>query len=70
MPAKVLESYSKRSGKSMEECEKAWEEAKKQANKKFPEDERDSDAYWRYVSIVTQMKLGIKTPKKKKGKKK
>lgn len=70
MPAKVLESYSKRSGKSMAECEKAWEEAKEQADKKFPKEEHGNAHYWAYVNVVCQMKLNIRTEKKKKETKK
>lgn len=61
MPTPALQKWSKESGKSLKECEKAWEDAKKQADKKF--DKKDSH-YWSYVTIVTERKLQI-TEKKK-----
>jgi hypothetical protein len=66
MPSSVVKSYAKRAGVSVEKAEKAWEDAKKQADKKFKEKD---EHYWSYVSITTQMKLGIRTKPKKRNKK-
>lgn len=67
MPVPALQKWSKMTGKSLKECEKAWEDAKKQADKKFKT--RDSH-YWAYVTIVTERKLGVEKIKKEEEKKK
>lgn len=57
MPSAQVRSYAKRSGKSVDEVEKIWNESKEQADQKF--DTKDS-AYWQYVSGVTKKRLGLK----------
>lgn len=56
MPVKALKAYAEESGKSMAEVEKAWAEAKHQADGKFKK--RDFE-YWKYVNATTRMKLGL-----------
>jgi len=69
MPNKNIESYAERSGKTVKEVERIWDETVQEAKKKFPEDEWESDGYYAWINAVTMMKLQLKTPKKKKGKK-
>ena len=66
MPVPALQKWSKMTGKSLKECEKAWEDSKKQADKKFKT--KDSD-YWTYVTITTEKKLGVEKIKKDQEKK-
>jgi len=57
MPVKSLKAYAKESGKSMKEVEKAWEEAKAEADKKF---KKKDFHYWAYTNKVCREKLGLK----------
>lgn len=57
MPVPVLKKFAEESGKTMEEVEKAWEEAKQAALKQYDE---DHPAYWPTVTNITKNKLGIK----------
>jgi len=65
MPSKVLEKYSKDSGKTLKETEAAWEKAKEEGDKFHKE--RD-DLYWGYVNLRTRQILGLEESKKKKKK--
>lgn len=57
MPAAVIASIAKKSGKSKDAVEKIWDEEKISAKKKFKvEDEH----YWAYVTAVTKRRSGIK----------
>ena len=58
MPAKQLENYAERSGKSLEEVEEIWDNAKERADQKFEDGEEDP-GYWAYVTRITTSKLGI-----------
>ena len=58
MPSKVLESYAKKSGKSLQTVEKKWDECKVAADKKFKDKEKDG-AYWGFVNNCTKNKLGL-----------
>lgn len=58
MPVPLLKHLAKETGKSLSDAEKAWDEAKGQADKKFG-DKKD-DSYWSYVTSVTKKKLGVK----------
>lgn len=57
MPSNVVKSYAKKSGNSVPEVEKNWEEAKKLADKKFGG--KKTNAYWSYVNSITQRKSGL-----------
>lgn len=59
MPAAVVISYAKQSGKTVQEVEDIWNAAKKEADEKFKGRPKD-DHYWRYVNSVTKAKCGIK----------
>lgn len=56
MPSSVVKSYSKASGKSVDTVERFWDEAKKQADKKFP---RRDKHYWAYVNSITKRRSGV-----------
>ena len=52
MPNKNIESYAERSGKSVKEVEKIWDDTVKQAKQKFPEPEWESDEFYAYVNAT------------------
>lgn len=58
MPNPLIKSYSERSGISVSEIEKLWDEAKKNAHEKF--DKEDSH-FWAYVNAVVRKQLGLKS---------
>ena len=60
MPSQTLKNYAKKSGKSIKTVEKAWEDCKKFADKKFKDKEKDGE-YWKLVNGCTKHKLGIDT---------
>lgn len=66
MPVPAIKKWSSMTGKSEKDCEKAWEEAKKAADKKFKT--KDSH-YWAYVTITTKRKLGVEKIEKEQEKK-
>lgn len=68
MPNKNIQSYAERSGKSVEEVEKIWDETVKQAQHKFPEKEWESNDFFAYVNAIVLIKLDLRTPKKRKSK--
>lgn len=57
MPTKVLESYAKKSHKTIKQAEACWEKAKKAADKKF---KTKGAQYWAYVNATTKQCLGLK----------
>lgn len=65
MPNKNIESYAERSGRSVEEVERIWDETVEQAKHKFPKDEWESDDFYAYINATVLIKLGLRTPKKK-----
>ena len=56
MPASVIKSFAKKSGKSEEQVEKIWKKTKDDVEKQF---KYKTGAYWAYVNSVVQKKLGI-----------
>lgn len=56
MPVPMLKSLAKKSGKSLSDAEKYWEEAKTSASKKFS---KKDDRYWAYVAGIVKHRLGI-----------
>lgn len=62
MPVKALKIYAEESGKTLAEAEKAWAEAKDEADKKF---KKKDVHYWAYVNATTRAKLGLKNKEKK-----
>lgn len=69
MPVPALKKWAKESGKTVKQAEKAWDDAKKEADKKFNKDHPKDEHYWAYVTLVTQRKLGITEKKKEEEKK-
>ena len=57
MPSSTVKHFAEISGKSEEEVEKAWAEAKDIASDQY--DQEDS-RYWGTVTKITKNKLGIK----------
>jgi hypothetical protein len=57
MPAAVIASIAKKSGKSKSDIEKIWDEEKKHAKKKF---KTEDEHYWAYVTAVTKRRSGLK----------
>lgn len=58
MPNSLIKSYSERSGKSVSEIEKMWDEAKVAAHKKF---KNEDSRFWAYVNTVVRKQLGLKS---------
>lgn len=56
MPSAVVKKYAEETGKSIQDVEAIWDEAKITAKKKF--DKRDSH-FWAYVNAVTKKRCGI-----------
>jgi len=64
MPVAVLHKYAKESGKSLQEVESYWDEAKKQADKKF--DGKKDEHYWAYVHAIVKRRCGLDDEGKRK----
>jgi len=58
MPAAVLKSFAKKSGKSIEELERFWNEAKKAATEKGLE--KDSPQFFAFVTAIVKKRAGLK----------
>jgi hypothetical protein len=58
MPAPVVKSYAKDSGKNKDTVEGYWDDAKKQADKKFKG--KKDNHYWSYVNSITKKRSGVK----------
>ena len=58
MPAPVLKSFAKKSGKSIEELERYWNEAKKAATEKGLE--KDSPQFFAFVTAIVKRRAGLK----------
>jgi len=56
MPVPMLKSLAKKSGKSLADAEKYWDEAKQFASEKF---KKKDDRYWAYVAGITKRRLGL-----------
>ena len=61
MPAATVKSIASKSGKTVAEVEKLWDETKAAAAKKFPK--KDAH-YWAYVNAVTHRKAGLSEAEK------
>ena len=57
MPAAVLKSFAKKSGKSIEELERFWNEAKKAATEKGLE--KDSPQFFAFVTAIVKKRAGL-----------
>jgi len=56
MPAAIIKSFAKKSGKSEAEVEKIWDETKEDVKNQF---KYKTAAYWAYVNSIVQKKLKI-----------
>jgi hypothetical protein len=56
MPVPMLKSLAKKSGKSLSDAEKYWEEAKTSALKKF---NKKDNRYWAYVAGIVKQRMGL-----------
>lgn len=63
MPNPLVKNIAKRTGKSVEEIEDIWKDAKKDASDKF---DKQDDHYWGYVTRITERRAGLKDKKEKK----
>lgn len=57
MPTPVIAATAKKSHKSKDKIEGYWDDAKKQAAKKFKK--KDSH-YWSYVNAIVQRRAGLR----------
>ena len=57
MPNSIIKSYAKKTGKSIEDIEKIWNQAKTEAASKF---DSENGSFWAYVNATTRAKLGLK----------
>lgn len=57
MPNALIRSYAKKSGKSVDEVEKMWEQAKAEAHSKFA---AEDGHFWAYVNTTVRKMLGLK----------
>lgn len=60
MPNQVVKGLADKSGKSVDEVEKAWSKAKSQAKKEYPDLSEDDDKFWKIVTAITKSMIGIK----------
>jgi hypothetical protein len=56
MPAAIIKSFAKKSGKSEEEVEKLWKQTQEDVKNQFT---YKTGAYWAYVNSIVQKKLKI-----------
>lgn len=57
MPNALIRSYAKKSGKSVDEVEKMWEQAKAEAHSKFA---TEDGHFWAYANATVSKMLGMK----------
>jgi hypothetical protein len=60
MPAAIIKSFAKKSGKSEEEVEKLWKQTQEDVKNQF---KYKTGAYWAYVNSIVQKKLKIEEAK-------
>jgi len=60
MPSNIIKSFAEKSGKSIFEVEKLWQETKEEARKKF---QKIDHQYWAYVTATVRIKLGLNEAK-------
>jgi hypothetical protein len=64
MPTALMRKYAKESGKSLEEVEKCWAQAKAMGHKLF---EQEDEHFWAFVNSQTRKCLGLDKKGKKNG---
>lgn len=57
MPSAQLKSFAEKSGKSMADLERYWDEAKVEAKKKF---KKKNSSFWKYVVAIVERRAGLR----------
>lgn len=57
MPTAMIKSTAKRAHRSVDRVEGYWEQAKKDARKKF---KKKDEHYWAYVNAIVQKRSGLR----------
>jgi len=58
MPSPQLKSFAEKSGKSMKDLERYWDEAKIESKKKFGS--KKKKGYWPYVVGIVERRAGLR----------
>lgn len=58
MPSAQLKSFAKKSGKSMADLERYWDEAKKESKEKFGS--KKAKGFWPYVVGIVERRAGLR----------
>ncbi len=58
MPSAQLKSFAEKSGKSMADLERYWDEAKKESKKKFGS--KKKKGFWPYVVGIVERRAGLR----------
>ena len=59
MPANIIKSFAKKSGKSEKEVEKLWNKAKSLTKKEYPKVQEDSERFYKIVTGMLKKMLGL-----------
>lgn len=59
MPSNVLKGFAKKSGKSMSDLERYWDEAKKSVKENYPDVAVGSDRYYKIVVGIVKKRAGL-----------
>ena len=62
MPSNVVKGIAKDSGKTEDEVEQYWDDAKKEVEDQYDDVEKDSDQYYKLVTSITKKMAGIDEP--------
>lgn len=66
MPNATIKSIADKSGKSMDDVEKIWDDAKKEVKDQYDDIDTESDRYWKLVTTVAKRMAGITKSDEKK----
>ena len=58
MPSAQLKSFAEKSGKSMKDLERYWDEAKVEAKKKYGS--KKNKSFWPYVVGIVERRAGLR----------
>lgn len=59
MPVASIKKIAKDSGKSIEEVEKIWDEAKSIVDREYPNIKKESNQYYSLVMAITKNMVGV-----------
>lgn len=62
MPNNMVASLAKKTGKTVEEVEKIWQDAKNVVEKEYPKVTKESVQYYKLVNAITHKMLTPKRP--------